>query len=101
MKVFLFLTSLIILEMASASELRILETTQDMSNPSSGCLKRDPYSRLRCLECNSTHFRIRGTDNDQCVWCNASAWSEGCISCDSSLNCTECNLDTHRLNTKI
>ena len=101
-KLFIFLTvylSLVVSAQAYGSDLRILATTnpdvQDMQNPKSGCKEIDPYSRIRCNKCESTHYRVRNAYNDLCLWCNASAWQEGCIACNNSLTCLTCNSTTH------
>ena len=73
-----FLNLVLSAAQAYGSDLRILATStpdiQDMKNPSSGCKVKDPISRVRCTQCNSTHYRIRLAENDLCLWCNASAW---------------------------
>ena len=90
-----FFLSLVLPAQAYGSDVRILAGSnpniQDMKNPSSGCKEKDPISRLRCTTCNSTHYRIRLADNDLCLWCNASAWQEGCMACKDSLTCLTCN----------
>ena len=104
MKLFIFLTfslSLVLSAQAYGSDVRILATTtpdvQDMANSTSGCKEKDPYSRIRCNTCNSTHYRVRLAYNDLCLWCNATAWQEGCMACNNSLTCLACNATTHSL----
>lgn len=108
MKLFIFLTfflSLVLSAQAYGSDLRILATAapdvQDFQNSTNGCKEKDPYSRIRCTECNSTHYRVRKAHNDLCLWCNASAWQEGCMACKDSLTCLACNATTHNMSNGL